>query len=175
MGTEFTIENILSSKFGPRSENNHVQIADRRPDISCQQSCHQVSVFDVLRQQYLNQMSTYFHFKPDLKTPTVNCHQGQFPKQTHVLPSLASIETTEKSKSGTRSKYQRKGRKRNWSRAVFTPTQRKGLESMFKMTKYVNKTQRESLSATLGLSDDQVKVWFQNRRIKWRQRQNADN
>ncbi|XP_073986255.1 H2.0-like homeobox protein [Rhodnius prolixus] len=59
-------------------------------------------------------------------------------------------------------------RKRSWSRAVFSNLQRKGLEKRFQMQKYITKPDRRQLAATLGLTDAQVKVWFQNRRMKWR-------
>ncbi len=62
-------------------------------------------------------------------------------------------------------------RKRSWSRAVFTSLQRKGLEKRFNMQKYVNKPDRRQLAAAPGLTDAQVKVWFQNRRMKWRHSQ----
>lgn len=59
-------------------------------------------------------------------------------------------------------------RKRSWSRAVFSNLQRKGLERRFQLQKYITKPDRRQLAATLGLTDAQVKVWFQNRRMKWR-------
>lgn len=59
-------------------------------------------------------------------------------------------------------------RKRSWSRAVFSSLQRKGLERRFSLQKYITKPDRRQLAATLGLTDAQVKVWFQNRRMKWR-------
>ncbi|CAG0902584.1 unnamed protein product [Darwinula stevensoni] len=59
-------------------------------------------------------------------------------------------------------------RKRSWSRAVFSNLQRKGLEKRFQIQKYITKPDRRQLAATLGLTDAQVKVWFQNRRMKWR-------
>ncbi|KAG8443785.1 hypothetical protein GDO86_009098 [Hymenochirus boettgeri] len=54
-------------------------------------------------------------------------------------------------------------RKRSWSRAVFSNLQRKGLEKRFEVQKYVTKPDRKQLAAMLGLTDAQVKVWFQNR------------
>ncbi|KAH8297905.1 hypothetical protein KR018_000505 [Drosophila ironensis] len=59
-------------------------------------------------------------------------------------------------------------RKRSWSRAVFTNLQRKGLEIQFQQQKYITKPDRRKLAARLSLTDAQVKVWFQNRRMKWR-------
>lgn len=64
-------------------------------------------------------------------------------------------------------------RKRSWSRAVFSNLQRKGLERRFQLQKYITKPDRRQLAATLGLTDAQVKVWFQNRRMKWRHSKEA--
>ena len=57
---------------------------------------------------------------------------------------------------------------RPWCRPVFTQLQRRGLEKRFQVTKYVTKRERLQIGAMLGLSETQVKVWFQNRRTKWR-------
>lgn len=65
-------------------------------------------------------------------------------------------------------------RKRSWSRAVFSNLQRKGLERRFQLQKYITKPDRRQLAATLGLTDAQVKVWFQNRRMKWRHTKESD-
>nr|AUN27673.1 DBX [Lineus ruber] len=53
-------------------------------------------------------------------------------------------------------------------RAVFSDLQRKGLEKTFQKQKYISKPDRKKLAAKLGLKDSQVKIWFQNRRMKWR-------
>ncbi|KAG7467927.1 hypothetical protein MATL_G00137390 [Megalops atlanticus] len=53
-------------------------------------------------------------------------------------------------------------------RAVFSDLQRKALERMFQKQKYISKPDRKKLAAKLGLKDSQVKIWFQNRRMKWR-------
>ncbi|XP_053665652.1 homeobox protein BarH-like 2 [Anopheles marshallii] len=83
----------------------------------------------------------------------------------HSLRSSNSVADAF-NKSVTQSVISR--RKRSWSRAVFSSLQRKGLEKTFQEQKYITKPDRKRLAATLGLHDTQVKVWFQNRRMKWR-------
>ncbi|XP_041854015.1 homeobox protein DBX2 [Melanotaenia boesemani] len=53
-------------------------------------------------------------------------------------------------------------------RAVFSEEQRKELERTFRRQKYISKTDRNKLAADLCLKESQVKIWFQNRRMKWR-------
>uniref|UniRef100_A0A3Q2R383 Homeobox domain-containing protein n=1 Tax=Fundulus heteroclitus TaxID=8078 RepID=A0A3Q2R383_FUNHE len=53
-------------------------------------------------------------------------------------------------------------------RAVFSEEQRKELERTFRRQKYISKMDRNKLAADLSLKESQVKIWFQNRRMKWR-------
>ncbi|KAJ1212998.1 hypothetical protein NDU88_000637 [Pleurodeles waltl] len=54
------------------------------------------------------------------------------------------------------------------ARTVFTPEQLGRLEQQFLKQQYMVGTERVQLAAALRLTETQVKVWFQNRRIKWR-------
>jgi hypothetical protein len=56
--------------------------------------------------------------------------------------------------------------KRN--RTVFTNDQLERLEVVFVRSKYLVGNERSALASELGLNETQVKVWFQNRRIKFR-------
>ena len=58
-------------------------------------------------------------------------------------------------------------------RTIFTADQLERLEKEFDRQQYIVGTQRFYLAADLGLNETQVKIWFQNRRIKWR-RQNLN-
>lgn len=80
-------------------------------------------------------------------------------------PSTSSESYTQSIHEQSRSRRPR----RPWTRAVFSNLQRKGLEKRFQVQKYLTKADRHQLASMLGLSDNQVKVWFQNRRMKWRQ------
>ncbi|KAK0142882.1 Homeobox protein DBX2 [Merluccius polli] len=77
-----------------------------------------------------------------------------FPKGTNI--PMWSSESSPKSRRGI------------LRRAVFSEEQRKELERTFRRQKYISKTDRNKLAASLSLKESQVKIWFQNRRMKWR-------
>ncbi|KRY23344.1 Homeobox protein DBX1, partial [Trichinella britovi] len=64
-------------------------------------------------------------------------------------------------------------RKSYFRRSVFSDNQRKQLEDRFQRHKYISKPDRRQLALDLGLNDAQVKIWFQNRRMKWRHSQRS--
>ncbi|XP_039397443.1 homeobox protein not2-like [Mauremys reevesii] len=53
-------------------------------------------------------------------------------------------------------------------RTIFTSEQLARLEKEFARQQYMVGTERCLLASALHLTEEQVKVWFQNRRIKWR-------
>jgi len=53
-------------------------------------------------------------------------------------------------------------------RTIFSAEQLERLEAEFARQQYMVGPERLVLAASLRLSESQVKVWFQNRRIKWR-------
>ncbi|CAG7674136.1 unnamed protein product [Allacma fusca] len=53
-------------------------------------------------------------------------------------------------------------------RTTFTENQLKILEGEFTASHFISESKRQKLSASLGLSETQIKVWFQNRRTKYR-------
>ncbi|KAL2737890.1 H20-like homeobox protein [Vespula squamosa] len=91
-----------------------------------------------------------------------------------AVRAISRVTTTTSSNLGNTMETNTR-RKRSWSRAVFSSLQRKGLERRFSLQKYITKPDRRQLAATLGLTDAQVKVWFQNRRMKWRHTKQGEN
>ncbi|XP_014467856.1 PREDICTED: homeobox protein Nkx-6.1 [Dinoponera quadriceps] len=66
------------------------------------------------------------------------------------------------------------GGKKKHTRPTFSGQQIFALEKTFEQTKYLAGPERAKLAYALGMSESQVKVWFQNRRTKWRKKHAAE-
>ncbi|KAH3789266.1 hypothetical protein DPMN_167441 [Dreissena polymorpha] len=64
--------------------------------------------------------------------------------------------------------------KKKHTRPTFSGQQIFALEKTFEQTKYLAGPERARLAYALGMSESQVKVWFQNRRTKWRKKHAAE-
>jgi len=71
--------------------------------------------------------------------------------------------------------YIGKTRTKDKYRIVYTELQKVELEKEFLYNQYITIQRKAELAASIGLSDRQVKIWFQNRRAKERKhkKQNA--
>uniref|UniRef100_A0A8R1HX59 Homeobox domain-containing protein n=1 Tax=Caenorhabditis japonica TaxID=281687 RepID=A0A8R1HX59_CAEJA len=54
------------------------------------------------------------------------------------------------------------------ARTIFTDKQLQELENTFEKQKYLSVQDRMELAHRMGLTDTQVKTWYQNRRTKWK-------
>ncbi|XP_015256854.1 PREDICTED: homeobox protein MSX-2-like [Cyprinodon variegatus] len=63
------------------------------------------------------------------------------------------------------------GEKSRRIRTAFTLEQLQVLERSFQRSHYLSVLERHTIAAALRLSETQVKIWFQNRRTKWKKEQ----
>ncbi|XP_037818421.1 pituitary homeobox 1 isoform X1 [Lucilia sericata] len=59
-------------------------------------------------------------------------------------------------------------------RTAFSASQIKALETEFERGKYLSVAKRTALAKQLHLTETQIKIWFQNRRTKWKRKYTAD-
>nr|ADW95343.1 Dlx [Paracentrotus lividus] len=86
----------------------------------------------------------------------------------HKTDSETSIET----------KLSLRGKKLRKPRTIYTSLQLQQLNQRFHQTQYLALPERAELAASLGLTQTQVKIWFQNRRSKYKKilkQQNQSN
>lgn len=60
------------------------------------------------------------------------------------------------------------------TRTVFSRSQVFQLESTFDMKRYLSSSERSTLAQSLHLTETQIKIWFQNRRNKWKRQLAAE-
>ncbi|KAA3677773.1 BarH-like [Paragonimus westermani] len=95
-----------------------------------------------------------------LQSPLSDLNGGGHYAQTYT-PNSTKLRNLH----GVGSKDVKKSRK---ARTAFTDQQLNELELSFDRQKYLAVQDRVELAARLGLSDMQVKTWYQNRRTKWK-------
>ncbi|KAJ8000502.1 hypothetical protein DPEC_G00180790 [Dallia pectoralis] len=83
---------------------------------------------------------------------------------THVDSSVTDDEAHSDPNSARKKK----------TRTVFSRSQVFQLESTFDMKRYLSSSERAGLADSLQLTETQVKIWFQNRRNKWKRQLAAD-
>ncbi|KAG5670551.1 hypothetical protein PVAND_000805 [Polypedilum vanderplanki] len=67
------------------------------------------------------------------------------------------------------------GKRKKKARTTFTGRQIFELEKQFEVKKYLSSSERSEMARLLNVTETQVKIWFQNRRTKWKKQENITN
>ncbi|XP_017891486.1 homeobox protein slou [Ceratina calcarata] len=101
-----------------------------------------------------------------------NCKKRQSSSSSSSSSSVQASQgcqgQNQSSQNGTSGSGGGTGGKPRRARTAFTYEQLVALENKFKTTRYLSVCERLNLALSLSLTETQVKIWFQNRRTKWK-------
>ncbi|CDW57954.1 homeobox protein Dlx1a [Trichuris trichiura] len=109
-----------------------------------------------------------FHANPSAQTDPYcrSAAAGAF--LNYQTSSTSPVEENTKIIEGGEVRLNGKGKKIRKPRTIYSSLQLQALNKRFQRTQYLALPERAELAASLGLTQTQVKIWFQNRRSKYK-------
>ncbi|XP_074624073.1 uncharacterized protein LOC141882032 [Acropora palmata] len=152
--SSFSIDNILRDKKDEPESNFPLEYKHR-------------DTAECLRHESMPTSTKLLFSSPNPWSPYQTSHGCALFNKSRKATVLQHDESTQERRRGKDPTKKRK-------RTAFTGTQVKELEGEFRRSKYLTISRRTELSKSLKLTETQIKIWFQNRRTKWKRKMAAE-
>ncbi|KAL0268343.1 UNVERIFIED_CONTAM: hypothetical protein PYX00_010320 [Menopon gallinae] len=161
---EHNSRNVFGSRISDVCEENWTK--EEKKDVLEESPCSALDLFqDFAKAPSVSSLSSE-------QMDDVNIGNEDGEEVFEAFPSADNRSTLNEVKDGKKVCGGDERKKR--PRTAFTATQIKSLENEFERNKYLSVAKRLQLSKALKLTETQIKIWFQNRRTKWKRKYTND-
>ncbi|XP_031154299.1 homeobox protein HMX1-like [Sander lucioperca] len=187
-GSSFYIENLLRTAYSGASAEERVDTPSFKVTVRSPVVCPGLETKRLDDSKVLNWSGTSPNtaYGTSRSPQCKNDHTDPVPASDLDSPTLTGRaeekgddSLTDDREEDARSSYScdtrdMKVARKKKTRTVFSRSQVFQLESTFDLKRYLSSSERAELAASLQLTETQVKIWFQNRRNKWKRQIAAD-
>ncbi|XP_045578515.1 paired box protein Pax-6 [Salmo salar] len=155
---------VISKIIECKTKNPTIFAWEIRKKLAAERICKSAKVPSV---SSVNRILRKIQLDSAMLSVEISAHHPRYPGHLVETPTQSVVKEREEMETVEVNELQPPGHQHR-NRTTFTLEQCRALEQEFTRSHYADTFTREKLASEIQLPEDTIKVWFSNRRAKWR-------